>query len=165
VNKSVGCDEDTAPQPEKIFFSAERYNKLLLVLEETIALYEWLMKPDGRPKKDFEGGCDSPTALRLREFMKMYKMNAPRLVGMGLKLYKFHIIKKWYFYIVLFGSLLNFDGLRPECGHKIHAKMTGNRTQKRAETINFQTAMRHYEKNLIERTAMPCNIFFKKDKN
>ena len=165
VNGGVACDvEDIAPQPKKIFFSLEQYNKLLLVLEETIALYEWLMKPDGHPKKDFDGGRDSPIALRLREFMKMYKKNAPRLVGMGLKLYKFHIIKKWYFYIALFGSPLNFDGSRPESGHKIHAKMTGNRTQKRAETINFQTAMRYYEKNLIERTAMACNIYLHRAK-
>ena len=63
VNGSVGCDKNIAPQPEKIFFSTEQYNKLLLVLEETIALYEWLMKPDDHPKNDFEGGCDSPIAL------------------------------------------------------------------------------------------------------
>jgi hypothetical protein len=161
---SSGIENNSARKPERIFFDVDGYNKLLLVLEETIAMYEWLMKEDGHPKKDFEGGCDSLIAQRLREFMKMYKRNAPRLVGMGLKLYKFHIIKKWYFYIVLFGSPHNFDGSRPESGHKLHAKNTGNRTQKRADTINFQTAMRYYEKNLIERTAMACNIYLRRPK-
>ena len=159
-----GTGKNSARTPERVFFDVDGYNKLLLVLEETIAMYEWLMKEDGHPKKDFEGGCDSLIAQRLREFMKMYKRNAPRLVGMGLKLYKFHIIKKWYFYIVLFGSPHNFDGSRPESGHKLHAKNTGNRTQKRADTINFQTAMRYYEKNLIERTAMACNIYLRRPK-
>ena len=93
--------------------------------------------------------------------MEMYKKVAPRFEGMGLKLYKFHILKKWYFYISLHGSPNNGDSSRCETGHSDSLKKCGRRTQQRADTINFQTGIRYCEMNLIRRIAIECGVYNK----
>jgi len=93
--------------------------------------------------------------------MEMYKSVAPRFEGMGLKLYKFHILKKWYFYISLYGSPNNGDSSRCETGHIYNLKKCGRKTQQRADTINYQTGIRYYEMNLIRRITIECGVYDK----
>ena len=147
--------------PDPVTFSLEMYGHLVRLLEETLSLYQWLTKKGGHAKIAFLGGSKSAVAMRLIRYMDTYKTYAPRYEGMGLKLYKFHAIKKWYFYICLFGSPLNSDSSRLESGHIENLKMCGRRTQQRMDSINWQTSWRYYEKVLISRIAMLFDIFGK----
>lgn len=147
--------------PDPITFTLEKYGHLVSLLEETLSLYQWLTKKGGHEKSAFIGGSKSAVALRLIRYMDAYKTYAPRYEGMGLKIYKFHAIKKWFFYISLFGSPLNSDSSRLESGHIENLKMMGRRTQQRMDSINWQTSWRYYEKILISRIAMMFDIFGK----
>jgi len=124
-----------------------------------MGLYEWLTRKDGHAKSAFIGGSNSPVAKRLVAFMETYKRHAPRFEGMCLKLYKFHILKKWHFYICLYGSPLNIDSSMCEHGHFENLKQVGRNTQQRAATICEQTALQYYEKCLLSRVAMLCMVF------
>ena len=85
-----------AIKPFKQTFDETTYNSLVGLVEECLCFYQWLTKEDGHLKTAFIGGSKSPIALRLQQFMEMYRSVAPQFEGMGLRLYKFHILKKWY---------------------------------------------------------------------
>ena len=157
-------DEDVivdAVKPFKQTFDEDTYNSLVGLVGECLCMYQWLTKEDGHLKMAFVGGHKSPIAIRLEQFMETYKAVAPRFEGMGLKLYKFHILKKWSFYISLYGSPNNGDSSRNETGHIDNLKKCGRLTQQRADSINYQTGTRYYEMNLIRRIAIECGVYDK----
>ena len=157
----IDMDDDATPvpSPNAITFDEDTYAALVSLLEQTLGLYEWLTKKGGHAKSAFIGGSSSPVAMRLTSFMETYRQHAPRFEGMGLKLYKFHILKKWQFYICLYGSPLNIDSSMCEHGHIENLKQVGRLTQQRAGTLCEQTAQRYYEKCLLSRVAMLCLVF------
>ena len=160
----LSADDDViidAVKPFKQTFDEDTYNALVGLVEECLCMYQWLTKEDGHLKMAFVGGHESPIAIRLEQFMETYKSVAPRFEGMGLKLYKFHILKKWSFYISLYGSPNNGDSSRNETGHIDNLKKCGRLTQQRADSINYQTGTRYYEMNLIRRIAIECGVYDK----
>ncbi len=68
---------------------------------------------------------------------------------------KFHGVTKFFLYMKLFGSAINFYGGIDECNHKKFVKDTGFNTQKRIRTFTLQVATRYYE-GMILRTAKKC---------
>ena len=124
------------------------YNNWILVFEETLLLSSWIYR-ESHPKIFFKGGRISVAAKRIVKFMKMYRNNAPRNEGMGLNILKFHHLLHLWWVIRLFASLLNVDGARGESNNIFLAKNIGNTTQKHHATLNYQTAMNSYKRNLI----------------
>ena len=150
-----------AVKPFKQTFDEDTYNALVDVVEECLCMYQWLTKENGHLKMAFVGGQKSPIAIRLQQFMETYKNIAPRFEGMGLKLYKFHILKRWYFYISLYGYPNNGNLSCNETGHIENLKKCGRLTQQRAESITYQTGTRYYKMNLIRRIAIECGVYDK----
>lgn len=73
--------------------------------------------------------------------MLQYIKIAKRHTGMGLKITKFHQLRHWFFYISMYGVPRNYDSSFCESHHSYHTKRTGRRTQKRQESMLYQTAM------------------------
>ena len=157
VLDELNDDEETL-EPKALTFDIVTYNNLLKIIEDALGIFKWLTCPKGHPRKAYKGGKCSVIATRLKDFLKDYIAIAPRLEGMGLKLYKFHVFKHWYFYILLYGSPLNSDGARLESGHIENLKQLGRRTQQRASSVCWQCSERFYEKTLLERTCLESNI-------
>jgi len=151
-------DNEETLEPKALTFDIVTYNNLLKIIEDALGIFKWLTCPKGHPRKAYKGGKCSVIATRLKDFLKDYIAIAPRLEGMGLKLYKFHVFKHWYFYILLYGSPLNSDGARLESGHIENLKQLGRRTQQRASSVCWQCSERFYEKTLLERTCLESNI-------
>jgi hypothetical protein len=84
-----------------------------------------------------------------RYIMYIVRKVARRQKGMGLKLMKFHAILHICQDIIEFGVPLEFDTSANEMHHKT-AKKAARRTQRAAETFNFQTATRLVEYELVD---------------
>ena len=159
----LDSEEVRLPDPKTLVFDLKTLNDIIQIIESVLGIFKWITKPDGHPKNLFIGGSKSPVALTLKKFMLKYAELAPRLEGMGLKLYKFHVFKHWYFYIIMFASPLNSDGARVESGHIENVKQLGSRTQKRTSTVNWQCAQRFYEKTLFERNLIECRLYWRRN--
>ena len=139
------------------------YKNWVQVFEETLLLFAWIYL-EKHPKQFFIGGRRSKVANRIVKFMTMYKKFAPRKDGQGLNLVKFHHLLHLWWVIRLFGSLLNVDGARGESNNIQLAKNVGKTTQKHHVTLNFQTAVNTFKRNLIlseiESTAKKSTTIF-----
>ncbi len=124
------------------------YYNWLKVFEETLLFSAWVYN-ERHPKIFFKGGRKSSIARRVRKFMQLYKKYAPREEGKGLKLLKFHHLSHLWWVVRLYGSLLNVDGARGECNNQYLAKDVAKTTQQHHETLNYQTAINSYKRDLI----------------
>ncbi len=84
-----------------------------------------------------------------RYIMYIMRKVARRQQGMGLKLMKFHTILHIWEDIIQFGVPLEYDTSANERMHK-PAKAAAKRTQRAADTFNYQTAMRLIEYELLD---------------
>ena len=84
-----------------------------------------------------------------RFIMYIMRKVARRQKGMGLKLMKFHSILHLSDEILQFGVPLEYDTSANERMHK-PAKAAAKRTQRAAETFNYQTALRLIEYELLD---------------
>ena len=84
-----------------------------------------------------------------RYIMYIMRRVAQREAGMGLKLVKFHMILHIWEDIIQFGVPLEFDTAANEQHHK-SSKRAARRTQRAADTFNFQTAVRLVEYELLD---------------
>lgn len=128
--------------------SKDEYRNWLTVFEETLMVASWIYS-DRHCKIFFQGGRKSVANKRMIRFLSMYKKFAPRTQGMGLKIIKFHHLLHLWWVIRMFGSLLNVDSSRGESNNRILAKQVGKSTQQQHKTLNLQTAVNMYKKNLI----------------
>ena len=142
-------DDDSIENHEAMVFTDNVYDKWVQLYEGTLTFYKWLTS-DRLSHKMFKHGKLSIAKHCTQRFMIQYADVAKRWDGMGLKLTKFHQLRHWYFYISMYGVPLNFDSSFCESHHIQLMKRTGRRTQKRQDTLAFQTSMRVYEKNLID---------------
>ena len=133
----------------KCQFPKEKYRKTLRIFEQVLLFYRWVVKADHK-RSDFVNKSESRAARRLRLFARDYKYAAPRHAGLKLKIPKFHQILHWWFYIMLFGSAMNFDSGRTESIAGENAKDHGKNTQKRSKNFNEQTAHRLHEKTIFD---------------
>jgi hypothetical protein len=88
-------------------------------------------------------------AKKHRYIMYIVRKVARRQKGMGLKLMKFHAILHICQDIIEYGVPLEFDTSANERHHKT-AKKAARRTQRAADTFNFQTATRLVEYELVD---------------
>ena len=140
-------------------YNQSQYKKLLLIFEDVLLYYKWVCKAE-QPKTDFiigeDGECRAST--RLRTFLKDYIAAAPRHKGLKLQLVKIHQTLHWYLIIPYYGSGLNIDSGRGESIAGPNAKDHGKHTQKRAGSLNQQTATRVHEQSIFDEARLQCGV-------
>ena len=112
--------------------------------EQLLACEAW-MKDGKKELTTITGYRDTFVAL-----MKNYKTTVKRTEGLGLKTTKFHQTRHIVEYILRFGSPENINSARNENHHIDNAKNPARTTQKRADVISEQTALRYYQKFVID---------------
>jgi hypothetical protein len=140
--------EDHLASHEPVIFTDDVYEKWVQLYESTLTFYKWLTS-DRLSRKMFKHGKLSIAKHCTQNFMTLYAEVAKQWDGMGLKLTKFHQLQHWYFYIAMYGVPQNYDSSFCESHHIQLTKKTGRRTQRRQDTLAFQTSMRVYENNLL----------------
>ena len=140
-------------------YNQQQYRKLLTIFEDVLLYYKWVCKAE-HPREHFirnEHG-ESIASDRLRSFMADYIAAAPRHTGLELKLVKIHQLLHWCLIIPYYGSGLNVDSGRGEANASPNAKDHGKHTQKRAVTLNQQTATRLHEQQIFDEARLHCGI-------
>ena len=141
-------DDDDEDNDNTTEIDREEYNTWVNVFEETLLLTSWIYLAE-HPKVFFRGGRNSVAAMRLAQFVNMYRQSAPRAKGMGLKIVKFHQLLHLWWIIKLYGSLLNVDGARGESNAIVLTKQPGLHTQMRHILLNLQTASERFKRDII----------------
>jgi len=91
--------------------------------------------------------------LAMRDYLKLYKELVQRKKGEGLKITKFHSMLHLPHYVLIHGSMRNFDGSRPESIGKTLVKDPGARTQHQVSTLTRQAAQKLKETRDIDHLA------------
>ena len=100
----------------------------------------------------------SKESLRMAEdfvapFMVFYKKTLNRLIGDGVKTKKTHYMRHVIHDIIINGVPLNYTGQVGESNFKFTAKNVARRTQKQAQLLDKQTAIRSAEYTCIARAS------------
>jgi len=66
---------------------------------------------------------------------------------------KYHVMTKFQYYIMLFGSAMNFFGGPGEAAHKVFVKVPGQKTQRRIGEFAVQSAVQ-YSDMIVTKNAM-----------
>lgn len=143
------------------------------VVDAWANLFEGLILQDGFIRKE------KTTMRELRLYKRYnpilldeYKRTVDRTTGLGMSFVKFHIGLHDADDILRFGPMSGFDTGVGETNHKEFSKKTASRTQKRAKTLDFQSATRLHENTTIHlslsrlktkgptpaRVDNPCNV-------
>jgi len=107
------------------------------LFQSTLLLNQWIQSPthDVNCVISFEDTEQEPLAqIKVRKYMKRL---VKRTKGVGLVLTKFHHLLHMVHYILLHGSMLNFDGSRPESIAKSLVKDPGQRTQHQVSKLSY----------------------------
>ena len=127
----------------------------LELCESTMGIGEWMRQKthsivsiDG--VVDVNNDENSPSQIKMRQYMRLYKRVVNRQVGVGMRFTKFHQMLHLVRCIKYNGSLLNCDGSRPESNAKQNTKNHYSCTQKRSESVTYQTAQRLHESTLVK---------------
>ena len=154
--------------------------KWFLLLEDSLITMQWLRQPihkrkdlyskkwydkwvknntdNNIPSTNDDDMCSESKAQRsIRSYLSSFKEIIVR-DGNGLKISKFHQNLHFPRNICRQGSVLNFDGGRPEAIAKDLAKCPGLRTQKHHKSITIQTAKRYHE----DITLFECERLYNK---
>ena len=138
-----------------------------LLMEDSLITMQWLRKPthnrkelyskkwydewvhnnpdNNVPSDNDDLMCsEAPAQKCMRIYLSKFKKMIVRH-GNGTKLSKFHQNLHFVRNICRHGSVINFDGGRPEAIAKDLAKCPGLRTQKHHKSITIQTAKRYHE--------------------
>ena len=98
----------------------DKAKKWMKLMEQTLSMYAWLMKPTHPPhtvrRRVGRGGVadDSLAQTKMRSYMRQYKDLIGSRSGNGLKIPKFHQLLHYERQILKDGSILNIDTGIPE---------------------------------------------------
>ena len=138
-------------------WSSSDYRKAHRGLEIVLCFYQWVMK-DSHPKSHFEGGRDSVANRTCRKFLAEFLEVLPLHDGYRHQRPKIHLQLHWAFWIIMFGCAKNFDSARCESIAGENVKKHSQKTQKRAVTLNLQTATRITEETIFSDLRKEANI-------
>ena len=82
--------------------------------------------------------------------LSLYKEAVNRTTGMGMKIFKFHLLHHFANDLLRFGPASSFDSSACESMHKTY-KDNARRTQKNAHSFDKQTAMNNCTSTVIGR--------------
>jgi hypothetical protein len=113
-------------------------------LVELMLMWEGWLKRDTIPKSQVQRA-----KKKFPYIMALIRQIAPRNVGMGWKILKFHVISHMAEDIFRFGVPRNFDTETDEAGHK-SSKVAAKVVQKRKATFDQQVAIRLSEVHVLD---------------
>jgi hypothetical protein len=135
--------------------------KWFRLLSWSLALNSWFALDEhdrqfftARPVNTTTNPLGEPIAmLAMRDYMHLYKELVQRQKGEGLRLTKFHSMLHLPHYVLIHGSMRNFDGSRPESIGKTLVKDPGARTQHQVASLTRQAALKLKEARDIDLVA------------
>ena len=138
-------------------WSQDEYRKAHRGLEIVLYFYKWVTN-ENHPKSDFVGGRNSVANRTCRMFLAEFLRTLPLHKGYKHKRPKIHFQLHWAFWIIMFGCAKNFDTARCECIAGENVKKHSQKTQKRAISLNLQTATRIAEEAIFSDLRKYANI-------
>ena len=122
--------------------SKKNRKKFIRFIKLYLAMEQWFH--DFNPKEEVERA-----RRKIAEVLKLMKEVFPRDEGQGYNIPKHHGMTKMQYYMMLFGSGINFFGGPGESHHKWFVKYPGGNTQRRVSEFAKQVANRMYETMII----------------
>jgi hypothetical protein len=156
VAKRAPNDDD-----EPFLWDRNLVKKWLRLLSWSLSLNSWFALDQhdrhfftARPVNTTTNPLGEPIAmLAMRDYMHLYKELVQRQKGEGLRLTKFHSMLHLPHYVLIHGSMRNFDGSRPESIGKTLVKDPGARTQHQVASLTRQAALKLKEARDIDLVA------------
>jgi len=134
---------------ECLDMSNEEWRCLLLFLRQYLALEEWFHCNNDKREV-------TNARHKIGKVLKMMQTLFPRCEGTnGYNIPKMHGMAKMQFYMMLFGSAINFFGGPGESSHKQFVKAPGLKTQRRVSEFACQVAKQYHH-------VMVCHHAFTK---
>jgi hypothetical protein len=124
------------------------WRNIFQMLELALAFEAWVCQKEHR-KEDILGEDGSPETstahMKIRQFLHKLRTFCPTLTSAEFRTTKFHQCLHFPRYIYEHGSMLNFDGNRPESMAKKNLKDPASHTQGRHNTLTYQTAVQYLD--------------------
>ena len=149
--------EEKVPYP-KLVKDLVSLRSLIKLFEFSLCLYEWLIQKeipysevkmtDDSENAD-DGIDDSPAAIAINKYQKLYLKVVEEPFGNGNQTLKFHSSKHIPHYIRKFGVPSNYNGSIGEHHLKVKVKIPARLTQKRPSVLAQQACQREYEHTTI----------------
>jgi hypothetical protein len=118
------------------------------MLEMTLAFEAWVSSKEHK-REDIVGEDGLPESskshMRIRQCLHKIKVHCPTLTNAQFRIPKFHQCLHFPRYIYEHGSMLNFDGNRPESMAKKNLKDPASHTQGRQTKLTYQTANKYLD--------------------
>ena len=146
------------------------YESFLHLVENTLIIYQWIIQPEF-PKilteeveknVNVNGRRTRRKVIPGQEIIKgfMTEMKELIIIVKSWEFPKFHqLLHPITHYIPRFGSWINVDGAPREALFKSIIKGPARRTQRKNDTLAFQTANRFTERVIFRRAYKRCNWF------
>ena len=146
---------------EPFVWDRDTVKKWFKLLSWSLSLNSWFALDEhdreyftARPVNTTSNPLGEPVAmLAMRDYMHLYKELVQRQKGEGLRLTKFHSMLHLPHYVLIHGSMRNFDGSRPESIGKTLVKDPGARTQHQVASLTRQAASKLKEARDIDLVA------------
>jgi hypothetical protein len=153
VTKLGSSKKRRTKKSDKYEYTPQLVKQWFLLMEQTIALESWLRSPS-HPRTQFfvtennrEGECYAQ--VKIRDYMKLYRLQVKRKKGVKLLLTKFHHLLHFTHYTRIHGAMVNFDGSRPESNGKELTKNPGSRTNNQVAILTYSIGKKWTESRLF----------------
>ena len=143
-----------------------------MLLEQTLTIYQWLYKDKHdvvHMKPIQRGSLISLSHEPINNYLQLFQtvlndQHGGYPTGFSCQFPKFHLLQHYPIYIARFGSPKNYNGAPSERNHK-HLKGHARKTQKRSDTLSFQTASNYSNQKILSRAFQYHNSQFEVQDN
>mmetsp|Transcript_14527 Transcript_14527/g.27339 ORF Transcript_14527/g.27339 Transcript_14527/m.27339 type:complete len:565 (-) Transcript_14527:3915-5609(-) len=121
---------------------------IVKLLEMALSFESWVCQKEHKPEDILgdDGKPESSTAhMRICQFLHKLRTFCPTLTSAEFRTTKFHQCLHFPRYIHEHGSMLNFDSNRPESMAIKNLKDPASHTQRRHNTLSYQTALKYLD--------------------
>jgi hypothetical protein len=124
------------------------WKNIVHILEMALSFEAWVCSNEHK-REDIVGEDglpeSSPAHASIRRCLHKIRTHCPTLTNAEFRITKFHQCLHFPRYIYEHGSMLNFDGSRPESMAKKNLKDPASKTQGRHNTLTYQTAVKYLD--------------------
>jgi hypothetical protein len=124
------------------------WKNIVHILEMALSFEAWVCSNEHK-REDIVGEDglpeSSPAHASIRRCLHKIRTHCPTLTNAEFRITKFHQCLHFPRYIYEHGSMLNFDGSRPESMAKKNLKDPASKTQGRHNTLTYQTAVKYFD--------------------
>jgi hypothetical protein len=129
-------------------YNLEYWKQIIKILEMALSFEAWVCRKEHQ-RPDIIGEDGTPETsnahMRIRQFLHKLRTFCPTMTSAEFRTTKFHQCLHLPRYIHEHGSMLNFDGNRPESMAKKKLKDPASHTQGRHNTLTYQTAVKYLD--------------------